>query len=164
MKKLLLIFSLLLGTCVYAKQYTLVFSSVKNKENANHFIKNHLKYKKNVQIIKYKERYRVTYGKFKTRKEAYLFRSNLSPKLKKIKPFLMSLKSKKYTSVKKTPKKFKEIKKIKPLQSPLKNKKILVNKVKNVKKVKEKKRFIFPKKYLRDEHIKNNYIIFDENF
>ncbi|MBS9782719.1 MAG: SPOR domain-containing protein [Arcobacter sp.] len=144
MKKLLLIFSLLLGTCVYAKQYTLVFSNVKNKENANHFIKKHLKYKKDVQIIKYKKRYRVTYGKFKTRKEAYLFKSNLNPKLKKIKPFLMSLKSKKYTSVKKAPKK---LKKIKPLKSPLKNKKIIVNTAKNVKKVKEKKRFIFPKKY-----------------
>ena len=78
-----------------SQKYTFVFSNVKNIENANHFISTYLKSdQEKVSILKHKGRYRVTYGTFKSRSDAYKFKKKLPEYLKNLKPFLIKTENK----------------------------------------------------------------------
>ena len=74
--------------------YTLVFTSTKSLDYAKTFIKKHFKdNEQNVYILKYKDRYRVTYGSFKNKKEFNYFKNNLPWKLKKLDKFQLKANS-----------------------------------------------------------------------
>ncbi len=159
-KKLFLVFSLLLGSFSYAQSYTLVFANVQNKENARHFIHKYLKNKKDVRTIRYKKRYRVIYGKFKTKQKAYSFKNTLSYELKKLNPFPVRLSTKKVKTYKKKIYKKKPKNKISKKIEPIVKTNTVKNSHNKIIRNKAKKRFIFPKKYLRNTHTQNNEIIF----
>lgn len=71
-----------------ANEHTLVFTSMKNIENAKAFIKKYFKNNQDdVFIVKYKDRYRVTYGSFSSRSDLNKFKKNLPLNLKKLDNF-----------------------------------------------------------------------------
>ncbi|QKJ22591.1 SPOR domain-containing protein [Poseidonibacter lekithochrous] len=72
------------------KNYTYVFSSMSNLKNAKAFASRHLKdHKENIYIVKHNKRYRVSYGAFANRKEAYAFKKSLPLNIKKMDNFLV---------------------------------------------------------------------------
>lgn len=71
--------------------YTYVFSSLSNLENAETFISQKLRGYDDVRILKYRDKYRVTYGNFKSKAEANSFKQTLPNTLKKLNPFLVEI-------------------------------------------------------------------------
>lgn len=73
-----------------ANNYTYVFTSTSNIENAKSFINKHLQNNSHdIYIVKHKNRYRVAYGSFDNRSQAKYFKRNLPSKIKKLDSFIV---------------------------------------------------------------------------
>ena len=85
-----LFLSSILMTANAANNYTYVFTSTSNIDNAKSFINKHLQNNtQDIYIIKHKDRYRVSYGAFDNRSEAKYFKRNLPSKIKNLDKFLV---------------------------------------------------------------------------
>ena len=73
-------------------QYTVAIAYVEKEASLNNIISNYLIEKeKKVYVLKYKKGFHLTYGLFDNRADANIFKSQLSPKIKSLKPYILEV-------------------------------------------------------------------------